>query len=97
MVQLISIMGYLYIFSNPNEPKPVKINWPPYTTEKQQYLDISREMTSESVKSHLLPREDNLWRNIVPSLAQFKDKSQSTVQSDEQTTGYCEKDGGCEP
>ena len=75
----------------------MKINWPAYTTEKQQYLDISREMTSESVKSHLLPREDNLWGNILPSLLQSLDKSSSPVQSDEHATGYCEKDGGCEP
>ena len=69
-------------------PKPVTINWPAYTTDTQQYLDIAREMTSESIKSDLLPSEDNLWGNIVPSLIRILNESQSPVQSEECITGY---------
>ena len=88
--------GFLCVISrNPNQPRPVEINWPAYTTDKQEYLDISREMTSESVKSKLIPREDNLWRNIVPSLKRLLE--QESLQSDDQDAGYCDKDGECEP
>ena len=83
------------IYRNPNELRQVKIKWPIYNKEKQQYLNILREMTPESVKSHLIPREDNFWRNIVPSLLQSLDKP--PLPPDEKETGYCEKDGGCKP
>lgn len=53
---------------NPNKPTPVRMFWPAYTKETQHYLHITREMTSESVKSYLLSREFNWCNNIIPAV-----------------------------
>lgn len=42
--------------------------WPEYTSATQQYLHITRNMTSHSIKSYLLAREYNMWHDIIPAL-----------------------------
>ena len=41
--------------------------WPTFTNQRQEYLEISREMNSDSVKNYPFAREYNLWRNIIPT------------------------------
>ena len=55
-------------FRNPNKHTPVKTFWPAYTENKQQYLHITRETTSEPVKSNFFARELNVWKEIVPNI-----------------------------
>ena len=75
----------LYTFRDPNRPVPVTMFWPSFTKEEQLYLHITRKMTSDSVKGHLLSREHNLWRNVIPRLINAV------------TSGYCRKDDDCAP
>ena len=68
--------------------------WPAYEKDRQHYLHITQNMTSDSVKSYLLASEFNLWKNIIPlvqrAIREEKEKGSKSVD-------YCEKDGGCEP
>ena len=82
-------------FSNPNEPRPIKKKWPAYNNEEKQYFRILRDQTAEPIGSNLLPREENLWNKIVPTLLAAIEKSKIKTGQDE--SGYCDKDGGCEP
>ena len=82
----------LLYFRNPNEPVPVKMFWPRYTTEEQQYLLITREMTSDSVRSYPFLKELNLWRKVIPDLVEAL--GEKKIQ---ESTGFCEKDGDCSP
>lgn len=80
---------------NPNEPRPIKKKWPAYNNEEKQYFRILRDQTAEPIGSNLLPREENLWNKIVPTLLAAIEKSKIKTSQDE--SGYCDKDGGCEP
>ena len=91
MCKIAAIIASDYIYRDPNTPVPVQIFWPSFTEESQLYLHITRSMTSESIKNHLVSREHNLWRNIIPKL--LKDVKQKNVKA----TDYCEKDKECEP
>lgn len=84
---------------NPNKPRPVQMFWPSYTKDAQQYLHISRDMTSDSVRSHIFTRELNFWKKVVPAVKRAVDDLRKDDQSATVTkgSGYCEKDGGCEP
>ena len=81
----------LYIFRDPNRPVPVKMFWPLFTEEEQLYLHITRNMTSDSIKNHLLAREHNLWRNVIPRLMSY------VKHKNEGASDYCRKDDDCSP
>lgn len=61
--------------------------WPKYTKQDQQYLHITRNMSSDSVKSYFLEREYNLWTKTIPALKKMFDNAE---------TGHCERDK-CQP
>lgn len=83
---------------NPNKPNPIPVEWPEYTREAKQYLQITAKMTPESVKANLKPRQRKFWMRIIPSLLETLDFCKSkSLEDSKSSQGYCEKDGGCFP
>ena len=57
---------------------------------------MTRDMTSESVKSYLLAREFNLWTKVIPSVKQAINEAGShATQTSSQD--HCDKEGSCPP
>ena len=54
------------IHRNPNVPGPVPTYWPAYTEEGEEYLQITRELTPDSVKKYLIANRYNLWSKLIP-------------------------------
>lgn len=93
---MINVWANFAKTGNPNKPTPVQMFWPPYTKETQQYLHMTRNMTSESVKSYLLALEFNLWTKVIPSVKQAINEAGShATQTSSQD--YCDKEGSCPP
>lgn len=65
---------------NPNLPiNPGTIYWPPYDNDAQRYIELSMEMTSESVKDHLAAPRVAFWNELFPVLR--KCNSEQTEQT----------------
>ena len=71
--------------------------WPSYTARRQEYLRITKEMTSDSVKNYLLASEFDLWTKVLPSVQKALAKGGKSSKEETAETGYCEKDGECQP
>ena len=59
---------FIYYFRDPNQPMPVGVDWPEFTSDGQQYLHITRNMSSGSVKRHLIGGRLHLWNKVIPPL-----------------------------
>ena len=55
-------------FRDPNQPMPVGVDWPEFTSDGQQYLHITRNMSPASVKRHLIGGRLHLWNKVIPPL-----------------------------
>ena len=93
----IYFISRLTFFRNPNEPRPVSQKWPVFTNEDKQYFRILRDQSANAIGSNLLPSEEHLWNSIFPALLAQTGKAKEKTKSSQEETGYCEKDGGCEP
>ena len=91
IIHCLSIVCFVF-FRNPNKPSPVKMFWPAFNEKEQQYLHITHEMTSESVKSHFFSREFSLWRTIIPNIFKTLDSQKKRTVSE-----TCDRDGSCPP
>ncbi|CAH1274238.1 NLGN4X [Branchiostoma lanceolatum] len=53
---------------NPNLPDPVPVEWPRYNTTDRPYLELDVNMTSQNVKTNLLPSQMFFWNEVIPSI-----------------------------
>ena len=71
IILLHLLILFYFIFRNPNTPTNVRqwfdINWQKYGTEKN-YLEITPDMTQNSVKTRLAARGVEFWNNVIPKL-----------------------------
>ena len=90
---------YNFTSRNPNKPRPVPMFWPAYQRDTQHYLHVTRNMTSDAVKSHLLEKKFNLWKNIIPAVQNaIRDVNANNVPKQKtKETEHCHVDGDCEP
>ncbi|XP_045169105.2 carboxylesterase 5A-like [Mercenaria mercenaria] len=79
---------------NPNFPDDLKLDWLPYTTKHQHYLQISRDMTSLNVKQRWNTRRANFWANFLPKLV---DSTHCQSDSTSFITGTCSANEECFP
>ena len=65
---------FLFFFSFRNPVQVVRqqnrrcFDWPKYESETQSYLEISKQMSRESVKQRLSARKVEFWSNYIPSM-----------------------------
>ena len=50
---------------NPNNPTSVGTNWPPYTSDSEEYLGLGPTLT---VRSKMRPDKMAFWNELVPSI-----------------------------
>ncbi|XP_035695733.1 fatty acyl-CoA hydrolase precursor, medium chain-like [Branchiostoma floridae] len=53
---------------DPNHPDPVPVEWPRYNTSDRPYLELDVNMTSQNVKTNLLPSQMFFWNEVIPSI-----------------------------
>ncbi|KAL4222686.1 hypothetical protein ACF0H5_018727 [Mactra antiquata] len=94
---IITLWSNFAYSGNPNKPVDLGLNWSPYTETNQQFLQISRDMTSSNVKQHWNMRRGYFWSRVLPDIVSTVTCTESPESSDYQANGYCEKDGGCSP
>ena len=58
----------VFSYRNPNGPNSIPASWPKYDMMSQQYLDISSQITEESVKQRIAARRMEFWLNLLPEL-----------------------------
>merc|ERR1712137_10873 len=82
---------------NPNEPVQLSpsINWPQYDLTDQKYINFNKDMTEDSIQTHLFDRETNFWLKTVPEVMDIvshdHDSSSPFVKKSD---GSCDKTSG---
>lgn len=61
---MILFFFYLY-YRNPNDPIALEKTWPHYTTDRQEYLGLSPNLT---IRSKMRPDKMALWNDLLPDI-----------------------------
>ena len=84
--------NFQYIYRNPNTPIPVAVEWPSFTLDKQQYIDLNRDMSNNSIKQFLAGRRADFWLKTVPAVLDAIEHAQDSA-SMTTDTDTCTSDG----
>ena len=71
--------------------KSINTTWPKFDAKFQRYLNISRDMSPDSVGQRYCARASHFWGSMLPEVAA------AARAGSYRTETFCERDGGCVP